>query len=800
MHGKGKRTRAKGTPNIEVGCGIARGDDSFGAGRDAANKATEGIVSYFLTAVIVFAPASYDLDAMLSGIRSVVGDVPLFGASSAGEMCHQAFSGSVVVMALASPYLSVSVGLGKGVSADCRGAVLEALEGGTVKRYFNPKNSSYYNKMTRNGRSVFAILFSPGCTAASDSYSPEILEELKRLSQGCISFFGGSAVDAAGTTGQENFVFYGNRAYSDSMVLAVFETGLKFGIAMGHGFHPTGKRVVATKCRDREVLELDHKPAADVFSELHGIHREELEGKYLFEQIARPFGIRHALGEYTIFVPHTLTPNGGAKLAHPVQEGTVLALMEAIEDEVVAAGKDTLQSALMQSGITEPAAILVCSCFLRMNLLKSRINEELAAITTAMPGVPLAGFYSAGEQGTNADHVSRHNNEAIVILLLGNELSYAAKVAEENRILYRMLEARLAEKQLLEGELAGQIRFLQILIDNIPNPVFYKDPQGRYLGCNKAFEEYFNLQREQILGSSMENLDQVDQIDLHRQLDMELIQKGGRTVYESTIHAEDGTLLHTIIHKALFHKADGTLGGIVASMTDITDRKQTEEILRISEEKFLKAFQGIPTMMTIITFQDGKIVEVNESYLRNLGFTRWEVMGKTSRKLDVYVYPEQRDLVIKMMVEKGSVQNLDVPLRTKKGKIRHCLLSAERIQLQNVEHALILMQDITDQKHAEQERLQRMRLQSILQTAGTICHEFNQPLQILSGYTELLLSDPALGPKIHQKLQIIKGQTERMEMITQKLLTVKECSFKDYAGFGKIMDIHEDETEETDPS
>ena len=58
MHGTGKRTRVKGTPNIEVGCGIARGDDSFGAGRDAASQATEGIISYFLTAVIVFAPAS----------------------------------------------------------------------------------------------------------------------------------------------------------------------------------------------------------------------------------------------------------------------------------------------------------------------------------------------------------------------------------------------------------------------------------------------------------------------------------------------------------------------------------------------------------------------------------------------------------------------------------------------------------------------------------------------------------------------------------------------------------------------
>ena len=182
----------------------------------------------------------------------------------------------------------------------------------------------------------------------------------------------------------------------------------------------------------------------------------------------------HALGEYTIFVPHTLTPNGGAKLAHPVQEGTALALMEAIEDEVAAAGKDTLQSALMQSGITEPAAILVCSCFLRMNLLKSRINEELAAITTAMPGVPLAGFYSAGEQGTNADHVSRHNNEAIDPPL-GNELSYAAQVAEENRILYRMLDGAPGGENSFARGIGGTDPFLQILIENIPNPVFYKD-------------------------------------------------------------------------------------------------------------------------------------------------------------------------------------------------------------------------------------------------------------------------------------------------------------------------------------
>jgi len=174
--------------------------------------------------------------------------------------------------------------------------------------------------------------------------------------------------------------------------------------------------------------------------------------------------------------------------------------METIEDEVVAAGKDTLQQAMMQSGISEPAAILICSCFLRKHRLKERFNDEITAITDIMPGVPMAGFYCAGEQGTNADHVSRHNNETIVILLPGNDLSYAAQVAEENRNLHRMLEVRLAEQKRLEGELAEQVHFLQTLIDTIPSPVFYKDQEGKYLGCNKAYEEYSGISRSAIRG------------------------------------------------------------------------------------------------------------------------------------------------------------------------------------------------------------------------------------------------------------------------------------------------------------
>lgn len=332
------KTKIKGTPNLEVGCGIAKGDDSYTAGREAASQAIAGITSHPLSAVIVFASASYQLDAMLSGIRCVVGDVPVLGASSAGEICNRTSSESVTVMTLASPFLKVSVGLGNGVSANWRRAVHAAVDHGRMNCYFTPQDGTYYSKMAREGSSAFAMLFSPASTSDFDSHSPEILEELKSLSLGRIPFFGGAAMDDMGTRGYKNFVFYGNSACHDSMVIAVFETRLKFGIAMGHGFHPTAQKAVVTKVRNCEVLELDGKPAADVFTALHDLSRESLESKPLFE-IVKPFGMRHSLGQYTIFVPRCFTPEGSVVLAHPVPDGSTLFLMDTFEDEMIAAGK-----------------------------------------------------------------------------------------------------------------------------------------------------------------------------------------------------------------------------------------------------------------------------------------------------------------------------------------------------------------------------------------------------------------------------------------------------------------------------
>jgi PAS domain S-box-containing protein len=147
-------------------------------------------------------------------------------------------------------------------------------------------------------------------------------------------------------------------------------------------------------------------------------------------------------------------------------------------------------------------------------------------------------------------------------------------------------ESLSASRQRIENELAEQVHFLQTLIDNTPNPVFYKDTYCNYLGCNKAFEEYLEVRREEIVGKPVKNIKTSDRIELHQKMDEYLIKNVGKVAYESMNRPKHGNAHHDVTHKALFQKADGSICGIIATVTDIFDLKNTEEALRASEENF----------------------------------------------------------------------------------------------------------------------------------------------------------------------------------------------------------------------
>ncbi len=136
-----------------------------------------------------------------------------------------------------------------------------------------------------------------------------------------------------------------------------------------------------------------------------------------------------------------------------------------------------------------------------------------------------------------------------------------------------------------EDNLLEQINFLQVLIDTIPAPIFYKDKNGLYLGCNKAFETYIGLPKEKILGRSIFEISEADLAEENHRIDEELYKNPGKQIYETQIKYPDGSIHYVINNKATYVNRNNEVAGIVGVILDITELKKIqEELIKAKEE------------------------------------------------------------------------------------------------------------------------------------------------------------------------------------------------------------------------
>ncbi len=142
----------------------------------------------------------------------------------------------------------------------------------------------------------------------------------------------------------------------------------------------------------------------------------------------------------------------------------------------------------------------------------------------------------------------------------------------------------ITERKEAETALQDQLHFQQLMIDSIPIPVFYKDIQGRYLGCNKAFESFLGLGKKEIIGKTVYDLAPKELADTYYAKDNELINNPGRQIYEFSVKDVDGDIHHVIFNKATFHKPDGSVDGLIGAISDITERKRAEEAMQRTEQ------------------------------------------------------------------------------------------------------------------------------------------------------------------------------------------------------------------------
>src|SRR6478672_363253 len=116
------------------------------------------------------------------------------------------------------------------------------------------------------------------------------------------------------------------------------------------------------------------------------------------------------------------------------------------------------------------------------------------------------------------------------------------------------------------------------LVDALPVPVFFKSRDGRYLGVNRAWEEFFGIRAADFIGRQVADLYPHDPAiaERHAAMDRELYAGAGRQSYEITVRARDGQLCDTIYYKATYRDAHGALAGLIGTIVDITARKSAE--------------------------------------------------------------------------------------------------------------------------------------------------------------------------------------------------------------------------------
>ena len=143
---------------------------------------------------------------------------------------------------------------------------------------------------------------------------------------------------------------------------------------------------------------------------------------------------------------------------------------------------------------------------------------------------------------------------------------------------------------------------------------------------------------------------------------------------------------------------------------DISDQKRIEDELRISEEKFSKAFMNSPNAITLTRLSDGKIIDANNSVRKILGYELKDTKGRSTVELGIWINPNDRIDLQRKLQEQGFVDNQEIVLRSKDGNKVIVSLSASLIEINNEKCLLSSFIDITELKKAQEALRQSQEL------------------------------------------------------------------------------------------
>jgi PAS domain S-box-containing protein len=251
----------------------------------------------------------------------------------------------------------------------------------------------------------------------------------------------------------------------------------------------------------------------------------------------------------------------------------------------------------------------------------------------------------------------------------------------------------ITERKAMEKDLEDSYAFLSKLIDSLPDPIFVKDRNHKWLILNKANYDFAGLEYGSAIGKSDYDFFPKEEAEIFWEKDEEVFNSGKVNINEEYFTSADGVTHYIQTIKAMFVGSDGK-EYLVGTIRDLSERKKSEEAvielnatleqkvkertlqlqeafteLQEREEKFYQLFKLSPAAISITSLERQIYLEVNDSFLVHTGLSRDEVIGKSSADLGIFVHPEERDELFRRILQEGIVHDFRYHYQAKNGSI-----------------------------------------------------------------------------------------------------------------------------------
>ncbi|MBY5310156.1 PAS domain S-box protein, partial [Aphanizomenon flos-aquae CCAP 1446/1C] len=291
-------------------------------------------------------------------------------------------------------------------------------------------------------------------------------------------------------------------------------------------------------------------------------------------------------------------------------------------------------------------------------------------------------------------------NDAGLVYRIGGfaeDITKRKKAEEELRQLNEELEARVERrtKALRESQ-----KMLQLVLDTVPQRVFWKDRQSVVRGCNRNFAEDVGQSPEEIIGQDPYDMSATcEEIDYYLECDRLVMRTGKPQMHiQETFHKPDGSLMWIETNKVPLRDTDGNIIGILGTYDDITSRRTAEEALRYGEERFRIALNNSP----IVVFNQDLDLRYTWIYNPALGFTPEQVIGKFDTDLFLPKDAQKLEAWKRKVIETGLGIRDEIVIGTEDNFLCY-VLTIDPLRDRNgvIEGVTCAALDITDRKTTE---------------------------------------------------------------------------------------------------